>query len=264
MRLKINGFGMWVEDQGEGTPLVLIHAFPLDHHVWKSQRDALIDRYRVVLFDMRGFGRSDSTPAPYSMDLLSDDLAALLDDLGIERAVIGGISMGGYVALSFVALHPARVAGLALVDTRATPGTEEARRGREDMMQFARNEGPGAVVRRMLPNLLSRSVQEKRPELVERVATIGAQASLDGVLGALAAMRDRPDSRPRLTEIAVPTLVLVGDQDSITPPADAEALAAAVPGAVLQVIEGAGHLSPLEKPQEVTAALLELLQVAAG
>lgn len=259
MQRQVNGYGMWVEDKGEGIPLVLLHAFPLDHHVWKEPRALLAEDYRVILLDFRGFGRSTSTPPPYTMDLLAEDVHALLDELGISRAVIGGISMGGYVALTFTNHYPEAVLGLALVDTRATADTDEAREGRTRMAETARLKGPAVVVEEMLPKFFSPATAENRPDLISRVRELGAQASVDGLAGALAAMRDREDSRPLLPRITVPTLVLVGEEDTLTPVADAEAMAAEIPEAMLRVVPGAGHLSPFEQPQAATEALRELM-----
>jgi pimeloyl-ACP methyl ester carboxylesterase len=193
------------------------------------------------------------------MGLLADDLRSLMDALRIERAVIGGISMGGYVALSLLRRHPERICGLALVDTRAGADTPEGRRARDDMADLARRAGPVGVVRQMLPKLLSTAARLEQPGLADRVERIGAGASLDGVLGALAAMKERPDSFPLLSGIEVPTLVLAGREDELTTPADARAMADAIPNARLHVLPGAGHLSSLERPDDVTAALRELV-----
>jgi len=256
---EVNGYRMWVEDGGRGLPLVLIHAFPLDHHVWKDVRDGLVEDYRVILYDMRGFGRSTATEPPYTMELLADDLVALLDTLDIDRALVGGISMGGYVALSVLRHHAERVKGLALVATRAGTDTPAGRQSRDEMADLARRAGTSAVVDSMVPKLLSETVRSDRPDIVERVRRIGAQASTDGVVGALMAIRDRPDSFAVLGRISIPSLVLVGDEDPITPPAESEAMAAAIPGALLRTVQRAGHLVTMEKPDEVTRALRELL-----
>jgi pimeloyl-ACP methyl ester carboxylesterase len=260
MKKHINGVDLWVEDQGEGLPLVLLHAFPLDHHVWKDVRGILAADYRVVLFDFRGFGRSDSSPPPYTMSLLAEDVSHLLDDLDLEKVVLGGISMGGYVALAFATYYPERLRGLALVDTRSVADTEEGRAGRNRMAELARRQGSQAVVDEMLPKFFAQETPSSRPDLVERVRALGAQASVDGLQGALAAMRDREDTTGLLHRLSVPSLVLAGEEDVITPVSDSQAMAAEIPGAVTRVIPRAGHLSPMEHPQAVAQALDELMQ----
>jgi pimeloyl-ACP methyl ester carboxylesterase len=194
------------------------------------------------------------------MSLLAEDVRSLLDELEIDRAVLGGISMGGYVALAFATYYPERLLGLALVDTRATADTDQARVGRTRMAGVARLQGPQAVVDEMMPKFFSKATAESRPELAARVRALGAQASIEGLEGALAAMRDREDTRPFLHRITVPSLVLVGEEDAIAPVSDSENMAAEIPGAVLRVVTDAGHLSAMEQPVLVAEALRELLQ----
>jgi pimeloyl-ACP methyl ester carboxylesterase len=248
--------GLYFADEGRGDPVVLLHAFPLDGTMWDVQRAALAQNRRVIVPDFRGFGRSGNVAPPGSLDEHADDVARILDNLGIERAAVAGLSMGGYIAFAMARRHPNRLARLILADTRSAPDTDEGRRGRDENIALARGEGVPSLVERLLPKLLSPNAS---PEAVARVRALGGRQTEAGVTSALAAMRDRPDATPLLSGIAVPSLVIVGDADSISPPAEARAMAAALPNAELTVIEGAGHLANLEAPAAFTAAMRSFL-----
>jgi pimeloyl-ACP methyl ester carboxylesterase len=253
------GGAIGYDDVGSGPAVVLLHAFPLSRAMWRRQVDALQDAYRVIAPDLRGFGDSSGFPGTPTVDQLADDVAAVLAEVGVDRAVIGGLSMGGYVALAFARRHPDRLRGLVLADTRAEPDDAAARANRDRMIAQA-SEGTGAsVIEGMLPRLLGPATPAQRPEVVEEVRQLGAAQVSAGIVGALRALRDRPDARPGLGAIGVPTLVLVGRDDALTPVALSESLAAAIRGARLVVIEGAGHLSNLEQPSAFNAALRTFL-----
>lgn len=246
----------FVDSGGSGLPVVLLHAFPLDGRMWDAQARELSRQSRVIVPDLPGFGRSAAIPAS-SLDQMADEVAALLDVLGIERATIAGLSMGGYTALAFARRHGARLARLALCDTRSVPDTSEGRKTRDANIALVDREGVSAVVERMLPVLLSPSASS---ETKERVRAIGNSQTGAGVKAALGAMRDRPDATPWLAELDVPALVIVGALDTLSPPAEAQAIADRLPRAELEVIADAGHLSNLEKPSAFTAALARLLE----
>ncbi len=242
--------GIGFVDVGSGAPLVLLHAFPLDRRMWWATASALAARRRVICPDLRGFGESP-LGAPYSIADLADDVARLMDALGLSRATVGGLSMGGYVALAFAGRHGARLEGLILADTRAAADSPEARRGRDEAIALVEATGVDAYLERLIPRLLSPGASDA---LRAEVQTLGRQ-SPDAVLAGLVAMRDRPDRRGELPLIACPTLVIVGAEDALTPPAEAAAMAAAIPGARLVELPGAGHLSCLEAPGAFAAAL---------
>jgi 3-oxoadipate enol-lactonase len=262
MRMQV-ATGCWVESEeaGQGRPVVLLHAFPLAGAMWRPQKEALQADCRVLVPDLRGFGGTGPFTGTPSVDLMADDVAALLDTLGIwEPVVLGGLSMGGYVALAFVRRHPARLRGLILADTRPEADGREARANRDQMIRVAQHQPARAVIDQLLPKLVSGETQQRRPGVVEEVRQLASAQQGAGIVAALQAMRDRPDSTPWLAGINVPTLVVVGAEDALTPPAGARAMAAAIPDARLAIIEGAGHLASLEQPEAFTGAVRSFLQ----
>jgi pimeloyl-ACP methyl ester carboxylesterase len=248
--------GVSFTDDGRGEPVVLLHAFPLDGRMWQAQRNDLAKGHRVVVPDLAGFGASKDLTPRLSLDEHADDVAHVLDRLGLERAALVGLSMGGYIALAFAKRHPTRLARLALADTRATPDTPEGKTGRDQNISLVASEGTAALVDRMLPKLLS---SDATPETVAFARSVGTSQPVASVQAALAAMRDRPDSTALLARLDVPTAIVVGEADSITPLAEAKAMAAAVRGARLDVLPRAGHLANLEAPGPFTAAIARLL-----
>lgn len=259
MRVTIDGAGIEYADEGRGTALLLFHAFPLGLFQWDEQAGALSRGARVVRFDARGFGASDLSEGPLTMECIADDGAALLDLLGIERAVVGGCSMGGYAALAFARRHPRRLVGLYLQDTKATPDTAEARSGRADLAARVLAEGAGAAAEAFLPKLVGETTRREQGALVERLRERILATRPAGIAAALHGLGARADSRPSLAAIRVPSLVLVGEEDVLTPPIEAEALAAGIPGARLVRVPRAGHLANLEAPSAVSEVLSAFL-----
>jgi len=262
MRATIGGAELEHEVEGSGPAVLLLHAFPLGLFMWEPQVAALAATHRVVRFDARGFGGSPAGEGPLTMEAIADDGAALLDHLGIEKAVVAGCSMGGYAALAFVRRHPRRLAGLVLLDTRAGADTEEAKANRAALAAKVLAAGASAAVEAFLPKLLGETTQREQPQLAARLRERILATSPQGIANALHGLAARADSRDVLATIAVPTLVLVGAEDVLTPPSEAEALAAAIPGARLAVIPGAGHLANLENPRAVNVALRAFLDRA--
>lgn len=260
LEFTVNGVRLAVETAGEGPGAVLfIHGFPLDRTIWAPQLAGL-SGWRLVAPDLRGMGRSDAPTTGYSMAGYAADLRGLLDHLGLDRVVLCGLSMGGYVAFECLRQWRDRVAGLVLMDTRADADTPEGRSGRDAMIAVAREEGVPAVAAAMLPRLLRPSIHVERPGLPEQVLAMMARTPVDGLVGALEALRGRPDSRPLLPTLAgLPTLVVVGEDDGLTPPAAARAMAEAIPGAELEVVPKAAHLPTLEQPVLTTALLQRFL-----
>jgi pimeloyl-ACP methyl ester carboxylesterase len=245
---------------GAGTPLVLLHAFPLDGRMWEPQVEALAGSYQVIVPDLRGFGTArDQAVEEAGMDLLADDVARLLDDRGLDQVILGGLSMGGYVALAFVRRHADRLGGLLLLDTKSGADSEQAWADRRAMAERVLAEGTGFLPDAMLPRVLGKTSLEERPELVERVAAMIREQDPRAVAGAQRGMAARRDSADVLAGIAVPTLVVTGEEDAITGPELGRELAAAIPDARFLLVERAGHLSSLERPEVVNEALLDFL-----
>ncbi len=255
-RVTVNGVNLAVQTGGEGPGILFIHGYPLDHTIWRPQVDAL-EGWRTVAPDLRGMGQSDAPDLGYSMATYAADLAALIDSLGLDRVVLCGHSMGGYVAFEFVRRWPDRVSGLALVATRADADTIETRRARDAAAVLAREGGAREIAAAMLPKMLSPSAP---PTLVELVGGVMASTPVAGIVGALGAMRDRPDSTALLPALArLPALVIAGADDQLVTASQTSAMAAAIPGARLVVAPGAAHLPSLEAPGIVTDALRTFL-----
>jgi len=259
VRHDVGDVTLAVDSRGDGPALLLVHGYPLDRTLWAHQV-ATLAGWRRVAPDLRGAGASDAPEGGYSMAAYADDLARLLDRLRIERVVVAGLSMGGYVAFEMWRRHRQRVMGLVLVDTRAEADSADARRRREEMITVARTKGAPAIAERMLPQLLGRSTRQAQPHVVEQVREMICRTPVAGLVGALGAMRDRPDSTGLLASIDVPALVIVGEEDELTPPPLARAMAAAIPGAAITAVPGAGHLSPLEEPTAVTRVMAAFLE----
>jgi pimeloyl-ACP methyl ester carboxylesterase len=247
------------------TTLVLIHGFPHDRWLWHAQAAAVgttLAGARLLIPDLPGFGGSSPLAAAPHMDAYADAIAALLDEAGVRQAVIGGLSMGGYVALAFWRRHPTRVRALMLLDTKAPADTDAAREKRRELIAAVTTNGMGPLVPALVTQQLGASTRETRPALVEQVEVMLRRAPAAGVAGAAEALMTRIDSTPTLATITVPTLVIVGDEDAVTPLSDAVAMSAAIPGSRLVTVPGAGHLAPLEQPEVVNAAIAEFLDVA--
>ena len=255
MRVHLNGIDVFYSSSGAGQPIVLIHGYPLDHTIWDPQREYLSQDYFVLAPDLRGHGKSESSPGPYTMDLLARDVHALIDHLHLEPVVLGGLSMGGYVALAFMRLFPQRVRALILADTRAEADTAEAKSRREQQAQTVLRNGTGEVVDQMVPKMFTEKTVREDPKLVERVRRMMESTSPTGIAGALLGMAQRTDSTPFLDSIRVPTLILVGSQDSITTVEHARKMASGIPDSQLVVVPDAAHLTTLERPREVNAAI---------
>jgi pimeloyl-ACP methyl ester carboxylesterase len=260
MRAKIGGFETGYDETASArAPVVLLHGFPLDRTVWSQQACGLADEFSVIAPDLRGFGDSATRPGPSTMDAYAQDVAGLLEHLGVRSAVIGGVSMGGYAAFAFLRRFPNRVRALVLVDTRAGADSADAKKARDEAIALVRAEGVAPLAERMLPKLLTPRTLEGDAPLVARLRTMIASQSVDGVVGALTAMRDRPDSTAMLATIAAPTLVVCGEEDALIPPSESRAMAAAIPGARLESIPHAGHLPNFERPAEFNAVVAGFL-----
>ena len=244
----------------ESRVVVLLHAFPLTSAMWRPQLAEPPQGWRLLAPDLAGFGGSqDHARDAVALDDYASDVLAWLDGLGIARCVAAGVSLGGYVALALARLAPDRLAGLVLADTKAPADSAEARAGRDRMLETLQSRGTEGVAEEMLPKLLGETTRNTRPDLVAEVRSLIVTNDAEGVRRGLLRLRGRPDATPVLAGIHVPTLVLVGEEDVVTPLTDAQALASTIPRASLETIRGAGHLSNLEAPSPFTVALNRFL-----
>ncbi len=255
---------LYSRSAGTGLPVVLLHAFPLSSAMWLAQREGLSRSCRVITPDLRGFGGSRLGEDDPSIDLMADDVAALLDAEGVDRAVVGGLSMGGYVTMAFCRRHPDRVLGVILADTKATPDPPAARENRERIARAALDGGSDVLVREVLPTLVGPTTKERRAMVFGRVKGLVQAAPPAAVAWAQRAMAARPDSLPTLAALKAPALVLVGEEDELAPRGDAEAMAQAAPEGRLEVIPKAGHLSAVEQPEAFNAAVTAFLSSDLG
>jgi 3-oxoadipate enol-lactonase len=238
--------------------LVLLHAFPIGVTVWERQLDAFAD-WRVIAPALPGFDDSDPI-ADASVDGYAAHVVAFMDALGLEKACVGGLSLGGYILLAMMRRASPRVAGVILADTRSGADSLEARESRERMLALVAQEGAAAVANDVIPKLLGATTLRERPAIVAAVRTRIDAQSTDAVAAAIRAMMSRRDATPVLATIQVPSLVIVGEEDTITPPAEAERLQAAIPSSTLVRIPHAGHLSSLENPDAFNVAVAQFLQ----
>ena len=251
--------------RGRGA-LLFLHAFPLNARMWEPQLAAFAARgWRAIAPHVRGWGSDPGSDpmAPLAVSAIDDyagDVIDLLDTLHIPDAVVVGLSMGGYVALAMMRLAPRYLHGMVLADTRADADTPEGAANRDRMAQLARERGVAAVVDELIPKLLGPATRRDNPAVEATVRSLAAQNSVSGVVGALHALKTRPDSTPLLTSIHVPALVVAGEEDAITPPAVAEGLQKRIAGSTLSIIPRAGHLSSLENTDAFNATLAQFLE----
>jgi len=263
MQAMVGGIRMHWREAGHGPrTVVFVHGFPFDGSLWDDQLDRLPRRWRLLAPDLRGFGRSQmgAVDGPLTMERFADDLALWLDHLGIERATLCGLSMGGYVVFAFWRRHRERVAALVLCSTRAGADSAEAREGRRAMAELVRRAGAGAVADVMIPKLLAPGTPQARPSVEERLRRIIEAQPAETIARAAEGMALREDSTALLSTIDVPVLVVAGIEDGVAPLAEAERMRDAIPDARLVEISGAGHLPNLEQPGAFDTALTHFLE----
>ncbi|HST89077.1 MAG TPA: alpha/beta fold hydrolase [Ktedonobacterales bacterium] len=262
MRANIAGIEIGYDEAGAGErTLVLLHAFPLNRQQWRGQLDDLPARahLRVIAPDLRGFGESAFETGPATIEQWAGDVLALLDTLHVERFVLAGASMGGYVAFELLRRAPRRVERVILIDTRATPDTAEGRQAREETARFVEQNDATALFDREAPKLFSHMTQQERPEIVTAARRIAGLNTPIGLAAAARGLGLRPDSTGDLPAIACPALVLVGEQDTIAPVADARLLFERIPDARMEILTDAGHLANLEQPERFNRVVAEWL-----
>ncbi len=247
-------------DDGSGLPVLFLHAFPLNSTMWRAQRRDLSSFFRILTFDLPGFGRGGPFPDGFSIDDAADMAAALLDERGIDRAVICGCSMGGYITMSMLRRHPDRLAGLILANTRAGADTSAARDNRARQAADVREGGMPDFLDEMLGKLLGETTVGTSPDVVRLVEDIMKQATPEGVAGMLEAMAARPDSAGDLRATQLPTCVIAGEEDTLILPSEAESMVELLDDGELNIVPNCGHLSCLERPVRFNAIIRTFLQ----
>jgi pimeloyl-ACP methyl ester carboxylesterase len=256
-----NGVKMnYVDTGGSGTPVLLVHGFPLNLGMWRPQIDSLGERWRIIAPDLKGAGESNGPddPAEYTMDSYADELKGLIDELDIDNVILAGLSMGGYVAFAFLRKYPEAVTALVLADTRAEADPPEGVEKRSKQQDQVRSEGTSGLIEGLTGALLSDYTKDNRPDVVKTVRAVMDNPARS-FIGELEAMKARPASTDDLTSISVPTLIVVGEHDAITPPDASRNMHEHIKGSRLTVIPEAGHLSNLENPDAFNGALADFL-----
>jgi pimeloyl-ACP methyl ester carboxylesterase len=261
VKVQSSGVSIHVERTGkaDGPPVVLLHAFPLSHRMWEPQIAALSDRYQVIAYDHRGFGASDTGDGQTTMETLVDDFFAVLDHMKLDRVIACGLSMGGYALLRALERAPERFRAVVLADTRSTADDDAGRLGRANTIRDVKGKGVPAFAEAFSAKLVGPSTLAQKPEVRARVAELIRANGPLGICGGVLALGFRTDTTAALKKLAVPALIVVGEEDALTPPAHSRQMNEAAPGSSLVVIPKAGHLSNLEEPAAFNRALLDFL-----
>jgi len=262
MKIKLNDVHINYVERGmpQGVPVVFIHGFPFNHSMWEPQMLALPNEYRAIAYDVRGHGESDVADALYSMEFFVDDLIALLDHLVLKQVVLCGLSMGGYIALRAIERHPDRVKGLVLCDTRSEADPNEGKVKRSASIKAVKTSGVKAFAEGFVKAVFAPQTFDKNPAAVESIKTAIVANSPLGICGTLLALASRTDTTAALANIKVPTLILVGEHDTLTPVAASQAMHEKIAGSELHIIPNAAHMSNIENPDVFNAALLKFLK----
>ena len=262
MKIKLNDIHINYVERGmpQGLPVVFVHGFPFNHAMWEPQMLTLPNEYRAIAYDVRGHGESDVADGIYSIEFFVDDLIALLDHLVLKQVVLCGLSMGGYIALRAIERHPDRFKGLVLCDTRSEADPTEAKVKRSASIKAVKTNGVKAFAEGFVKAVFAPQTFEKNPAAVEKIKSAIVGNSPLGICGTLLALASRTDTSASLPNIKVPTLILVGEQDAITPVAASQAMNEKIQGSELHVIPNAAHMSNLENTEAFNAALLKFLK----
>jgi 3-oxoadipate enol-lactonase len=253
---RVNGIKMKVSLSGSGPPLLFVHGFPLNHHMWQAQIDWFQNQFTVIAPDLRGFGGSEITQGTVGMQQHADDLNALLDALKIEEPVIFcGLSMGGYIAWEFWNFYSQRLRAFILCDTRSGSDSEEGIATRLKMVDLVLKHGPESIASSMIPNLISEASQIDSPYLTKRLMDMIESTDRQGIAASQRGMAERIDYSNRLTEIRIPTLLIVGNEDRLTPLDVMESMSSQLPNAEYYEVPNAGHMAPMEDPIFVNQAM---------
>lgn len=258
--VNVDGSPLHYAVEGSGVPVLLIHGFPFSGEMWRPQLDALKSHCQIIAPDLRGFGKS-AARATATMEDCATDCVALLDALKIDSAFVGGLSMGGYVAMAMLRVDAGRVRGLLLLDTQATADDDAGKQQREENARRVENEGVDFLIEQLMPKLVAKGGSQR---VQDELARMMRAQSRTGVAAGLRGMAQRPDSKDVLSRFSGPSLVIVGSEDEITPVTKASQMAELLAGSQLVTIPGAGHCSNLEAPQAVNAVVTDFLQAVAS
>jgi 3-oxoadipate enol-lactonase len=263
MKVKLQtGISTFIRELGDpsGLPVVFIHGFPFSHEMWNAQFDALPKSVHAIAYDVRGHGQADVGDGQYTIELFVDDLVALLDYLKIDRAVLCGLSMGGYVALRTVERNPDRIRGLVLADTRSEADGNEAKVKRTGTLKGVKADGVATFAGNFVKAVFAPETFQSNPQSVEFVKQLIVANSPIGICGTAIALAARTDTTAALSSIKVPTLILVGEQDALTPPAASQAMHEKISGSKLAILKRAAHMSNVENADEFNANLTQFLK----
>jgi 3-oxoadipate enol-lactonase len=262
LKTAVNGIDLYCSDTGDASrdTIVFIHGFPFSHEMWSQQTDLLEKDHRVITYDLRGHGRSGVGDGQYALEFFVDDLIGLLDYLKVKRAILCGLSIGGYIALRTIERNPERVQGLILCDTQSQPDSNEAKLRRAATIKAVKTDGVGAYSEGLVKALFTPQTIATKPDVVGRVKETIRSTSPLGICGTLLALAGRTDTTAALAGIMVPTCIIVGEHDAITPPPRSQEMRERIPNSQMHVIPNAAHLSNLENPDAFNKQLLEFLK----
>jgi 3-oxoadipate enol-lactonase len=259
MKFSSQDAEIYYEVRGSGRPLVLLHPFPAHHELWLPVAESLATRYQVVLPDLRGHGLSTIGEGAATMEKHANDIARLCDDAGVGKAIFAGVSIGGYILLEFWRRFRERVTALMLLDTRASADSDQGRAARLKSAEDVERQGPEPFIDGMIPKLIGETTRANRPDRVGAARAMMMKMSAAGIAAVQRGMAARPDSAPTLRTIDVPTLIVAGEEDNLTPVADAQMMQQQIPKSKLQVIPRAGHYAIFEQPEDVTRIIRQFL-----
>jgi 3-oxoadipate enol-lactonase len=259
MKIKSNDAEIFYEEQGSGAPVVLLHAFPANHSLWTRVAQQLATRYCLILPDLRAHGDSGAGDGPATMEKHAGDILRICDEAGVAKAVFAGTSIGGYVLFEIWRRYRERVAALILCDTRPQADTAEGRAGRLKSADDVEKQGTEPLIENFIPKVIGETTRRNRPDLVAEARAMMMKMTAPGTAAALRGMAARPDSVATLRSINVPTLLIVGDEDKLSPVQEAELMQREIPGSRLQVIPRAGHYAAFEQPDETTRVMRQFL-----
>lgn len=260
MKETVNGISVFIEGSSKRKPIIFVHGFPFDHTMWKAQIEMLKEKYFCVAYDIRGLGESPAGDGQYTMESFVDDLALIIDELKLDKPILCGLSMGGYIALRALEKFEEKLSAVILCDTRSEADNNEGKLKRAAAIKRINTEGLAAFARDFITNCYGDYYKQHQKEEFENRITKSSAFNPIGVKGSLLAMLGRNDTTEYLNKIKIPALVICGENDALTPPSVMKAMADKIMGARFVIIKNSGHMSPIENPQEVNDAIEKFLE----